>query len=350
VTERISIERAEALFEAGNLLKLGKMAGYIRREFHPEEVVTYIVDRNINYTNICVSGCRFCAFYRKPGADDGWVLTFEEISEKIKETQELEGVQILMQGGLHPTWRIGDYEELLRKIKSGFDIHIHAFSPPEICHIARVSSLAVEDVLKRLIGAGLDSMPGGGAEILVDRVRNAISPNKCTADEWLDVMATAHRLGIKTTATMMFGHIETVRERLVHMDKIRRLQDETGGFTAFIPWPFQEGNTLLEKQGVKKKTGSVDYLKTLAISRIMLDNIPNIQASWVTQGAKVAQMALFFGANDMGSTMLEENVVKAAGVSFEMTEKEIRRIIGDAGFRPRRRRQDYSLLPEPAVV
>lgn len=350
MTERITAAQAEELFKYGELLQLGRMAEQVRNSFHSDRIVTYIVDRNINYSNICVSGCHFCAFSRKPDAGDGYLLSYEEISEKIKEAKSLEGIQILMQGGLHPTLKIEYYEELLRRIKQEFDIHLHSFSPPEICHISRLSGISVEETLKRLIEAGLDSIPGGGAEILVDRIRKEISSNKCSADEWIDVMRKAHKLGLKTTATMMFGHIETLSDRIEHMERIRELQDETGGFTAFIPWPFQPDNTRLERRGIRKKIGPVDYLKTLAISRIMLDNVPNLQASWVTQGAKVSQMALYFGANDMGSTMLEENVVRAAGVSFRMAEKEIRYLITDAGFIPRRRRQDYSLLPVEAAV
>ncbi len=347
---RISAQQAEGLFNAGDLLALGRMADEIRKHFHPDNIVTYIIDRNINYTNICTSGCLFCAFYRTEKSGEGYVLAYDEIKRKIGETRDVDGVQILMQGGLHPTWKIGDYVRLLKNIKSDFDIHMHAFSPPEICHISEQSGISVRETIGRLMEAGLDSIPGGGAEILVDRVRNRLSPNKCSADRWLDVMRIAHGLGLKTTATMMFGHIETIAERIRHIERIRELQDETGGFTAFIPWPFQHGQTALHKMGIEKKVGSLDYIKTVAISRIMLDNVPNVQASWVTQGPKVSQMALFFGANDMGSTMLEENVVKAAGVSFRLSEKEIRELVADAGFTPRRRQQDYSLLPEPVTA
>ncbi len=350
MSDRLSPKEAEIFFNELELTELGHMADDARKSFHPDGVVSYIVDRNINYTNICVSGCKFCAFFRKPGDEEGYLLSSGKIAEKIREVKEHGGVQILMQGGLHPTWKIEDYESLLKTVKSNFKIHLHAFSPPEIIHISSLSGITVEDTLKRLIDAGLDSIPGGGAEILVDRVRRQISKGKCSAGEWLAVMRMAHSLGLKTTATMMFGHLETVAERIEHMVKIRDLQDETGGFTAFISWPLQPGNTELGGKGVKKKVGSIDYLKTLSLSRLMLDNIANIQASWVTQGAKVAQMSLYFGANDMGSTMLEENVVKSAGVSFRLNEKEIRRLITDAGFVPRRRKQDYSLLEEPADV
>lgn len=347
---RITAHEALSMLKSTDIIPLGKAADEVRRKIHPDNTVSYIIDRNINYTNICTSGCLFCAFYKTEKSGDGYLLPYAEIKRKIEETAALDGIQILMQGGLHPSWVITDYEDLLRRIKSDFNIHLHAFSPPEICHIAALSGISVADTIARLKNAGLDSIPGGGAEILVDRVRQRLSPNKCGADQWLDVMRTAHRLGLKTTATMMFGHIETAEERVEHLLKIRALQDETGGFTAFIPWPFQPGGTPLGKKGIEKKIGSLDYLKTLAVSRIFLDNVPNVQASWVTQGAKVAQMALFFGANDMGSTMLEENVVKAAGVSFRMNERDIRRLITDAGFVPRRRAQDYSLLPEPAGV
>ena len=348
--ERLSGEEAEKFFNSGDVTELSARADEMRRNHHPDNVVTYIIDRNINYSNVCTAGCLFCAFYRTKSDEDAYLLTYPEIKIKITEMLEVDGVQVLMQGGLHPDWIVEDYENLLRKIKIDFDIHLHAFSPPEIVHMATKSGISIKETIERLIDAGLGSIPGGGAEILVDRVRNKISANKCSASEWLDVMRTAHKLGLKTTATMMFGHIETFKERVEHLQKIRALQDETGGFTAFIPWMFQPGNTELEKQGFKKQKGSLDYLKTLAISRLMLDNVPNIQASWVTMGAKVAQMSLYFGANDMGSTMLEENVVRAAGTSYRMDEKEIRRIIEDAGFIPRRRKQDYSHLPEPAGV
>jgi len=347
---RISGREAEKLFDGGNVTEIGERADELRRKLHPDNLVTYIIDRNINYSNVCTSGCLFCAFYRTKSDEDAYVLPYSEIKRKIEETIDVDGVQILMQGGLHPDWMLEDYEELLRRIKSDFDIHIHAFSPPELVHMANRSGISIRETIERLTEAGLDSIPGGGAEILVDRVREKISANKCSASEWLDVMRTAHGLGLKTTATMMFGHIETIKERIEHLEKIRALQDETGGFTAFIPWMFQPDNTELGARGIKKRKGSLDYLKTLAISRLVLDNMPNIQASWVTMGAKVAQISLYFGANDMGSTMLEENVVKAAGTSYRMDEKEIRRIIIDAGFIPCRRKQDYSHLPEPAGV
>ncbi len=339
--ERLKRKEALTLWQEANFHLLGALAKEVRFRLHPERIVTYIVDRNINYTNVCLSGCKFCAYYRPPGDPQGYVLSLEELFRKIEETLALGGTQILLQGGLHPDLPFSFYEEMLRAIKERFpEIHIHGFSPPEICHFAQISGLSVEEVLKRLIEAGLNSIPGGGAEILVDRVREKISPRKCSAEEWLGVMRTAHRLGLKTTATMMFGHVETIEDRLEHLERIRALQDETGGFTAFIPWPFQPGNTELRVP----KVLPVEYLKMLALSRLFLDNIPNIQASWVTQGPKVAQVALEFGANDFGSTMIEENVVAAAGVAHRLSIEEIEKIIRDAGYLPRRRRMDYTLL------
>ena len=340
--ERLSREEALFLWQEADFYTLGYLARAVRFRLHPERMVTYIIDRNINYTNICISGCKFCAYYRPPGDPEGFVLTFEELAQKIEETLALGGIQILLQGGLHPDLPLEFYEEMLRFIKSRFpQIHVHGFSPPEIIHFSRLSDLSLEEVLKRLIAAGLDSIPGGGAEILVDRVRRQVSPNKCSAAEWLEVMRVAHRLGLKTTATMMFGHIETIEERVEHLEKIRALQDETHGFTAFICWPFQPGKNM---ELSTPKALPVEYLKMLALARIFLDNIPNLQASWVTQGPKVAQVALEFGANDFGSTMIEENVVAAAGVSHRLSVEEIEKIIRDAGYEPRRRRMDYSLL------
>lgn len=334
--ERLSPEDGERLFKSKDIISLGRAAQEIARRKHPGGEVTYIVDRNINYTNICVSRCLFCAFYREKDSNDAYVISKDWLSKKIEETISLGGVQILLQGGLNPDFDIEYYEGLLQFIKS-FKIHVHGFSPPEIVYMAKNSSMPVEDVIKRLKNAGLGSIPGGGAEILIDSIRKKISPNKCTAEEWLYVMETAHKLGLKTTATMMYGHIESYKDRLSHLIKIRELQDKTKGFTAFIPWSFQDKNTRLHGYN----SYGVDYLKTLSISRLMLDNFDNIQASWVTQGAKVAQLALFFGANDMGSTMIEENVVKAAGVSFRMSEGEIRRLIEDAGFKAVKRDTFY---------
>jgi cyclic dehypoxanthinyl futalosine synthase len=339
--ERIDEKEALKLFDY-NLQELGYLARTVRFRLNPERVVTYVVDRNINYTNICISGCRFCAYYKSPGSSGGYVLSFEELAKKIEETISLGGYQILLQGGLHPDLPFSFYEEMLKFIKTNFpQIHLHAFSPPEIIHFSRNSGLSVKEVLERLIKAGLDSIPGGGAEILSDRVRSLISPNKCSSEEWLMVMETAHRLGLKTTATMMFGHIETREEIIEHLSKIRNLQDKTGGFTAFIPWTFQPKNTRLRHL---IKAGSAEYLKVLAISRIFLDNIKNIQVSWVTQGPHIAQIALEFGGNDFGSTMIEENVVAAAGVSHRLSEEEIRYYIESAGYIPKRRKMDYTLL------
>ncbi len=337
--ERIDESEALDLYNKAGLHLLGQLAYQKRFDKKPELVVTYVIDRNINYTNICVSGCKFCAYYCAPDKPGGFLLSFDELGKKIEETISLGGTQILLQGGLHPDLPFSYYEDMLRFIKD-YPIHCHGFSPPEIVHFSRISGLTIRQVLERLINAGLDSIPGGGAEILVDRVRARIAPAKATTKQWLDVMETAHMLGLRTTATMMFGHIETIGERIEHLSVLRDLQDRTGGFTAFISWPFQPGNTSIACQAASAH----EYLKVLAISRIFLDNFDNIQASWVTQGYKVAQMALFFGANDFGSTMIEENVVAAAGVSHRLSEKDIRRHIRDAGFEPRQRLMDYTLV------
>lgn len=338
---RLNETDALILFESSDLLAIGQAANAMRVSKTGQTMVTYIIDRNINYTNYCVSGCEFCAFYRVNGDVDGYTLSPAQLDDKIEETIELGGSQILMQGGLHPDLQIEWYETMLRGVKRKHNIHIHAFSPPEIIHIARLSGIGAGETIGRLKQAGLDSIPGGGAEILTDRARDRLSPGKCSADEWIEVMEEAHKQGLRTTATMMFGHIETLAERVESLKRIRDLQDETGGFTAFIPWPFQPENTALADI---EPSGGFDYLKTLAISRLYLDNIDNIQASWVTQGAKVGQMALLFGANDMGSTMIEENVVKAAGVSFNLSEKDIRQIIESAGLTPKRRNMYYEIL------
>jgi cyclic dehypoxanthinyl futalosine synthase len=338
---RLTDQDAVALLESSDLIPLGQAANWRRLKKNPAHVVTYIIDRNINYTNVCVSGCRFCAFFRLEGDDGAYVLSDEEIDKKIAETVELGGSQILMQGGLHPEFTLEWYESLISRIKNKHGVHIHAFSPPEIVHIANLSGVPVADVIKRLKAAGLDSIPGGGAEILTDRARSIASPNKCSADEWIDVMRQAHKQGLRTTATMMFGHVETLAERVESLRRIRDLQDETGGFTAFIPWTFQPENTTL---AVEAKSGGFDYLRTLAVCRLYLDNVDNIQSSWVTQGPNIAQMSLYFGANDMGSTMIEENVVAAAGVSFRMSEKDIRRLIEDAGMIPKKRNMRYEIL------
>ncbi|GBE51825.1 aminodeoxyfutalosine synthase [bacterium BMS3Bbin14] len=340
---RITAGEALDLAESADLYRLGFLADSVRQRLHPQPVVTYIIDRNINYTDICISACMFCAFFKAPEDENGTILTHRELEQKIRETKELGGTQILLQGGLHPDKPLEFYEEMLRFMK-GLDIHIHGFSPPEICHFAALSGLTTSEVLKRLIAAGLDSMPGGGAEILSDRVRETLAPRKCSADRWIEVMEEAHHQGLRTTATMMFGHIETMEERLEHLQRIRDLQDRTSGFTAFIPWPFQPDHTALAASRKIDKETAFGYLKMLALSRIFLDNVDNIQVSWVTQGPKIAQLALFFGANDFGSTMIEENVVAAAGVQFRLSEQEIRRLVTDAGFEPKQRLMDYTLV------
>jgi len=338
--ERLSKDEAFLLWEKADFYTLATLAHHRRLMLHPDPVVTYVSDRNINYTNICTSGCRFCAFYRPPGAEGGYVLSRKELATKVEETIALGGTQILLQGGMHPGLRLSFYEEMLRFIKERFPVHIHAFSPPEIVHLARMEELEPEEVIGRLQRSGLDSIPGGGAEILVDEVRESISPNKCSSSEWLAVMEAAHQLGMKTTATMMFGHLETLEQRLEHLLRLRELQDRTSGFTAFIPWTFQPGNTALQ---VEPAT-AMDYLRTLAVSRLVLDNIRNLQVSWVTMGSGVAQVALQFGANDFGSTMIEENVVAAAGVKHRLSVDEIRGIITDAGYVPRQRNMAYEFI------
>jgi len=343
--KRISAEEGLALFKQADVLTLGELANAVRKRIHPDRIVTFIVDRNINYTNICENRCRFCAFYRDASSPEAYLLTKEEIFGKIEETLAQGGTQILMQGGVHPDLGIEYFEDLFSAIKSRFSIQIHSLSPTEIDFLARRSKLSIEDTIRRLKAAGLDSIPGGGAEILADRVREAVSPKKVRWREWAEVMRTAHRLGMPTTATMMFGSIETKEEIVQHLLRIRDIQDESGGFTAFIPWTFQPGNTEL---GGRAAT-AVEYLKTLALSRIMLDNVPNIQASWVTQGAKIAQVALEFGANDFGSTMIEENVVAAAGVTFRMTKQDIINIIRDAGYVPAQRDTRYNILAKEDI-
>lgn len=336
--ERLDRDEAVVLWNEAGFYELARAAHTLRLAKHPEADVTYVGDRNINYSNVCVCGCRFCAFFKAPGAPGGYVLGRDELAAKIEETIALGGTQILMQGGHHPELPLSFYTDLLRFIKANFEIHVHAFSPPEIAYFAGLWDMDVADVLAELQAAGLDSIPGGGAEILVDRVRRLVSPNKCSAATWLDVMRKAHGLGMRTTATMMFGHLEQDEERIDHLLALRELQDETGGFTAFIPWAFQPDNTAMAQ--VAPAT-SVEYLRLLALSRLVLDNVANLQVSWVTMGPKVAQTALYFGANDFGSTMIEENVVKAAGVGYRLGGKEIERLIEAAGFKPRKRLMDY---------
>ncbi|MDA3787470.1 MAG: dehypoxanthine futalosine cyclase [Desulfobacula sp.] len=338
--ERIDINEGLKLFRQADFLTLASLANQKRFYYHPDNIVTYVVDRNINYTNICASGCRFCAFFVTPNKGCGYIISKKDLSDKIQETVDLGGTQILLQGGMHPDLEIDYYVDLLTYIKENFDIHIHGFSPPEIDFIAKKSSLSIAQTRLILKKAGLSSIPGGGAEILCDDIRQKVSPNKCSSEEWLEVMRQAHAQGMRSSATMMFGHVEKDFHIFEHMDKIRNLQDETHGFTAFIPWTFQPDNT---KILVKKKT-AVEYLKVLAMSRLFLDNINNIQASWVTQGDKIAQTALFSGANDMGSTMIEENVVASAGVDFMLSKEELTRLITKAGFEPCQRDCYYNLL------
>jgi len=343
--KRIAAEEGLMLFEHADLLTLGELANSIRKKLHPERLVTFIVDRNINYTNVCVNKCKFCAFYREADSPEAYLLSKDEIFQKIEETLDQGGTQILMQGGVHPELGIAYFEDLFSSIKSRFAIQIHSLSPAEISFIAKLADLSILDTLKRLKTSGLDSIPGGGAEILVDRVRKKVSPNKIRWRQWAEVMKTAHRLGMPTTATMMFGSLETQKEIVEHLLRLRSIQDETRGFTAFIPWTYQPGNTEL---GGRSAT-AVEYLKTLALSRIMLDNFQNIQASWVTQGAKIAQVALEFGANDFGSTMIEENVVAAAGITFRMTRQEIVHLIQDAGYVAAQRDTKYKILKREDV-
>jgi cyclic dehypoxanthinyl futalosine synthase len=343
--DRLGASEAVRLYRDAPTHVLGRLADGIRARKHPDGIVTYIIDRNVNYTNVCVARCNFCAFYRPVGSADGYVLGFDEIARKIDETIAVGGVQLLLQGGHNPDLPLAWYEDLFRTVKARYpDFRLHALSPPEVIHISRLSGLPVPDVIARLIAAGLDSIPGGGAEILVDRVRRLLHcDGKATADEWIGVMRHAHRAGLRTTATMMYGSVETMEERIAHLMRLRDLQDETGGFTAFITWSYQPEHTEL---GLVEATG-IDYLRTLAMARIVLDNFDNLQASWVTQGGKVGQLSLAFGANDMGSVMIEENVVRAAGASYCMDEVEIVRNIEDAGFIPRRRNMHYEILGAP---
>ncbi len=338
----MSLTREEALdlFGSDDLIGIGMAADAVRKKLHPEGVVTYVIDRNINYTNLCTEYCTFCAFYapvKGPGRAKGYVLDYEVIYDKIRETVELGGTGVLMQGGLNPDLPLEWYEKLMRGIKQRFPrVHLHCFSASEILFFAEISGLSLRDTIARLRDAGLDSIPGGGAEILDDEVRYKVARLKCLTEDWLRVHRTAHQLGMRTTATMMFGCGEKLEHRINHFQHVYNLQEETGGFTAFIPWTFQQQNTALGGRGWDEAT-SVEYLKTLAISRLFLSNISNVQASWVTQGLKVLQLGLRFGGNDVGSVMLEENVVKAAGVSNCTTEEELRHIIRDAGFRPAQR-------------
>jgi len=342
---RLSVQDALRLGREAETHDLGLAADLRRRALHPQEVVTYIVDRNVNYTNVCTTSCRFCAFYRPVGHGEGYVLSREELGTKIEETLAAGGVQILMQGGLNPALQLEWYEDLFRWIKATYPIKLHALSPEEIWHLVRLEDLSLHTVLSRLQAAGLDSVPGGGAEVLTDRVRAKIAKAKCTSAEWLEVMRVAHRLGMRTTATMMFGTSDTLIDRVLHMVKIRDLQDETGGFTAFISWDYQHD---VGTRHVAGETGTVLYLRTQALSRLVLDNVPNIQTSWVTQGPGIGQVGLRYGANDMGSTMFEENVVSAAGTTFGMDAAQIERHARALGFKVARRNMRYELLSAPA--
>ena len=340
--ERLSPAEGLELLKSPNLSALGSAANAVTRRKHPESFRTYNIDRNINYTNICTAVCDFCAFYRGPKSDEGYVLPREELLKKIEETVKLGGDQILMQGGLHPKFKLDWYEQLLQDIRTNFPtVNVHGFSPPEIYHFTKVNNMSLQEVLERLKAAGLGSLPGGGAEILVDRVRDEITRGKVMTDDWLDVMRVWHKLGGRSSATMMFGHVETLEERIEHLQRLRELQDETGGFTAFICWTFQPDNTQLSDLPA---LGSHEYLKMLAVSRLYLDNFDNMQSSWVTQGLKIGQISLQFGANDMGSLMIEENVVAEAGTVHYLTLDQIRDAITEIGFEPRQRNVHYELV------
>jgi cyclic dehypoxanthinyl futalosine synthase len=344
---RLTKKEALTLLKDADLLSVGMMADKVRRRLHPEGFVSFIIDRNINYTNVCINKCKFCAFYRDEKDPEAYVLSKRKLFNKIKETIALGGTQILIQGGLHPGLDIDYYVDLLRSIKERFRIHVHGFSPPEITYIADKAGFSIKKTLQILQDAGLDSIPGGGAEILSDRIREKVSPKKISTRQWLKVMEDAHQIGMKTTATMMFGSVEEPEDIIEHLDAIRNLQDKTRGFTAFIPWSFQPGNTEIIQDSrfkIQNPATGVEYLRILALSRIYLDNIPNIQASWVTQGLKMAQVALRFGANDFGSTMIEENVVAATGVKYRVFIQDIINAIKGAGFQPAQRDMYYNFI------
>ncbi|MFQ5703048.1 MAG: cyclic dehypoxanthinyl futalosine synthase [Gemmatimonadales bacterium] len=335
------------LYENAPLLELGSLADARRSALHPDDVVTYIVDRNINYTNVCVADCKFCAFYRRPKHHEGYVLSFEEIGAKIDEAKQLGAVQILIQGGHNPYIPFEWYLDLMRYVKSNHPIHIHGFSPSEVDFFSTRFRMSADEVIRALKDAGLDSIPGGGGEILVQEIRDKVAKKKAGANRWLEIMELAHGMGMRTSVTMMYGLGETLADRIEHLMRVREVQARTGGFTAFITWPLQPEHT--EMEGTPK-TDAVTHLRTVAISRLVLDNVPNLQASWVTMGLKVGQIALKFGCNDFGSLMIEENVVSAAGTAHCATLDEIRRHIVDAGFTPARRTQDYSIIPEEAAA
>jgi cyclic dehypoxanthinyl futalosine synthase len=338
--ERLSFEEGVELFERATLLELSAMADRVRWRLHPESVVTYVIGRNINYTNVCWVKCSFCAFYRLPGSNEGYVLSKAQIFQKIQELLDLGGTEVLMQGGLNPSLKIDYYEDLLASIKARFPIHMHALSAAEIIYIAKISALSLKETLRRLKAAGLDSIPGAGAELLVDEVRDRVSPLKDTPADWLNLMETAHELDIPSTATMMYGMGESLAQRVEHLMKVRDLQDRTGGFTAFIPWSYQPNDDELRGEAGT----AYGYLRTVAVSRIMLDNIKNIQASWLTMGPKIGQLSLQYGVNDFGSTVLEENVVTTETTRHLMTLEEIRRNIQDAGLTAKRRNTRYQIL------
>lgn len=337
---RVSTAEAKYLFEEADLLELAKAADAVRQKKHPDGIVTFLIDRNVNYTNICQNQCAFCAFYRPKGHPDAYVLSQDEIERKVAETVALGGTQLMLQGGINPDLTIEYYTTMFREIKSKFRIRIHSLSPPEIVHIAESAGMSIQEALKELRNAGLDSLPGGGAEILADRVRQRISPRKILSGQWLEVMEEAHKLGLKTTATMMIGTVETIEDKLEHLLKIRDLQDRTGGFLSFIPWTFQPGNTSLGGSPVFP----LEYLRVLSLSRIFLDNFRNIQGSWVTQGIDIGQVCLSFGANDLGSIMIEENVVRAAGVSHRITVEGMVGLIRKAGKIPAQRDTEFAIL------
>jgi cyclic dehypoxanthinyl futalosine synthase len=340
--ERLTRDEGVRLLKEASLASLGRAADEVTRRLHPESYRTYNIDRNINYTNVCTAVCDFCAFYRGPKSNEGYVLSIDEILKKVQETVELGGEQTLLQGGLHPEFKLEWYESMLGEIKRAFpQVNLHAFSPPEIHHFTKINKLPLREVLQRLMAAGMGSLPGGGAEILVDRVRKEITRGKVLTDDWLNVMRVWHELGGASSVTMMFGHIETLAERVEHLERVRQLQNETHGFTAYICWTFQPEHTDMAHV---PPVGSFDYLKTQAISRLYLDNIPNIQSSWVTQGLKIGQLALLYGANDMGSLMIEENVVAEAGTVHYLTLDQIRSAIEELGFAPRQRNVRYEYI------
>jgi cyclic dehypoxanthinyl futalosine synthase len=341
---RLTDEEALLLFTDAQLPELSVAATKMRFKLHPTKRVTYIIDRNINYTNACLADCDFCAFYRKHNDAEAYILTKEELGQKIEETIELGGNQILLQGGMHPRLKLDFYTDMLSFIKKTYGIHLHAFSAPEIHAFSKINKLSYEEVLTSLREAGLDSLPGGGAEILVDRVREEITRGKVNTRDWLEVHRTWHKLGGKSSATMMFGHVETLAERVETFRRYRDLQDETQGFTAFIDWTFQPENTKLGRERNLAEVGSWDYLRTTAIARLYLDNFPHLQSSWVTQGGRIGQISLFYGCDDMGSIMIEENVVRAAGANFRMTEQYLRNLVREAGFEPCKRNFFYKLL------